>query len=98
MILYIKNKQRNNMKYSRKCVWDAISVFIPQYKTVRENGIHMNLPSCLRDVATEILITYEDTPHNIVTTGAKNVIRTALLELCTGECFMTFGDQDDFLL
>jgi hypothetical protein len=75
------------MKYSQDCVWEAVGYFIPGLLYAKRNGCHMNLPTCLADVAIKIFT--DELDKRVEDLENAEVIRTALKEL--ESAFMTFG-------
>lgn len=85
------------MKYSEKCLWNAVYVFCPDYELARNSGVHLNLPESIQHAAKIAFIKCETVEYK---TGIKHhvgsILREALVELNTVG-WMTFGDQDEFV-
>lgn len=85
------------MKYSEKCLWNAVGVFCPNYLKARES-VHMNLADSIKRAAEIAFIECETVEYK---TGIKHhvgdIIREALLEMNTVG-WMTFGEQDEFVV
>lgn len=86
------------MKYSQEFVWKAVYEFVPSFKTVRENDVSLNLPSCIKLAAENAFV--EIGNNSIASLGldkarAALVLQTALKEMNTVG-WMTFGDVEDW--
>ena len=80
------------MKYSQDCVWEAVGYFIPGLLYAKQQGCHMNLPTCLADVACKIFT--DELGSCDADLNNADVIRTALKELESAYMdirIMTFG-------
>ena len=84
------------MLHTQNQVWDCIYDFLPKYKLVRDNGVHLNLPTALRDAAVEIFIQSSecDCKFNYTQLCSADSIRIALTELRV-EGQMTFLDNEE---
>lgn len=69
------------MKYTADNLWKAIYNFIPSFKTARENGIYMNLPSCLNvAIVTSDLVQFEAKKYNGIFTFEQAKYRDFMLD------------------
>ena len=82
------------MKFSQKCVWNAVYQIIPNYKIANDGGVNLNLPSSLKDAAALAFCSNYDAhspdDRNQYNTACE-IIRVALNELNKEGCF-NFGD------
>ena len=86
------------MKYSEQLVWKAVYEFVPNFKTVNESKVRLNLPSALKVCAEAIFL--EIGLNGISSLGtnrsyAAYIIQDALKEM-NSVGWMTFGEQQDY--
>lgn len=51
------------MKYTYEFTWEAVYKFVPEYKTMREQGVPTNLPEALNQVAIRVFMIQNQFPE-----------------------------------
>lgn len=82
------------MKYSEESVWNAVGEIVPGFVFAKEQGVHMNLPTCLNSAAVRCFLMYDsfEFKSSFRKMIAADVIKQALLEL-NNNGLIVFGEE-----